>query len=802
MSGRRRAPAPPVPTGLAGRGALRRLLLPLLVLVLGWGLAGPTPAAAQAAPAGSDSALEGARGLLDAQRPLSAARLLARALSEGRVAGAEALLLAARAHAAYGAWGAVDRLLEGQPWLDELAGAEGRLLLARARLETGDPAGAVRAFERLADAAAAGRPQAAVGHAAALMAAERPRAAARVLLAAAARHPELAAWLRFDALRALAEEGDTAAAGRLAPALLAEPALPADSVRGLRALAAFRAGDAAGGVRLARGVGGALGAALDGEWVGPALLAAGDTAEATAAFRRALVAAAPPEAVGAALLALDPGWAVHAEVAAADRRSGRPARARAALEAALERAPAAERPGLAERLAALRAAAGDHAGALEALEPWLEDPAVEPERRAALWLAASRGLGALGRAEAAEEALARAAEVGAAAGSAAGTPGFAAFLLADRRHDRGETEAAREAYEGVVERFGGTRYAELALSRLGMLALAAGRPAEAVARFDDYRRRYPNGEWVQGALYWSGRARQVTGEEEAARTLYRRALRQDPLGYYGMRGAERLGADAWVEAAPREAPEPALDAASARLLARMEALRAVGWTDRARAELRAAPRPPGGEAGRLAMALALNRAGWTAEGVARGHAVRARRGTWTLPLLRAVYPLIYAPALRAAAADRGLPPALVAAVARRESMFDREIVSAAGAVGLLQLMPATAESVAAREALADFRLPQLAVPEVNLRLGTRYLADMLDRFGGSRVAALVAYNAGPHRWLAWRGYPETGGDEEAFVERIPFRETRDYVRAVLALERLYARLYASELAGAGAGPGG
>lgn len=742
---------------------------------------------------------------------MAAARHVSRALSDGRAGGPEALLLAARAHAEYGAWPAVRRLLVAQPWLDDEAGGEGRQLLARAYVRLDSAEVALRHFQRLPSADAdhpsspasgwpaprlaegpGDPPLTVLGHAEALARLGRHREAAERLLDAAAAHPDLGPWLRFEVLGALAAAGDTAAAGRVARSLAPEAAVPSDSVRGHLALAAFRAGDPARGLELAQVVYGPMRAALEDEWVGPARLAAGDTVGAVRAWRGALAAGVLSPEGARILLELDPGWEVLAEVGRAELRAGRRAAGRQRLAEALERAPEEDRPELVGRLAAALRAGGEHAAAWRTLAPWLERTEPPPERRATLWLEAYRTLSALARPAEAEEALERAAEIGAQAPDRASDGAFAAYLLADRRHDDGDWAGARAAYEATVERFPRSRLAELALARLGVRALTDGRAAEAAARFETYRRRYPNGEWAHGARYWSGRALEATGDSAAARALYRESVRADPLGYYGWRAADRIGADPWSELAPTDSREPVLDSASARLLERMAALRRLGWSDRARAELGAAPRPPGGAKGQLALALALNRAGWTREGVSRAWAVRSRSSEWSVPLLRAVYPFPYRVALTRTAAERGLDTFLVAAVARRESMFDREIVSSAGAVGLLQLLPGTAAAVARQAGLPEFREEQLTVPEVNLRLGVAYLDDMLARFGGSRVAALVSYNAGPHRWLAWRDFPEAAGGEEALVERIPFRETREYVRAILSLERIYRVLHAGE----------
>jgi soluble lytic murein transglycosylase len=131
----------------------------------------------------------------------------------------------------------------------------------------------------------------------------------------------------------------------------------------------------------------------------------------------------------------------------------------------------------------------------------------------------------------------------------------------------------------------------------------------------------------------------------------------------------------------------------------------------------------------------------------------------------------------------------VAGVARQESAFDPRAVSSAGAVGLMQLMPATAAELARASRRPAPDRDALTNPELSLALGARYLADLLARFDGSRTAALISYNAGPRRYLRWRSYPEFRGDRELMIERIPFAETRRYVKAVLRNVELYRRLY-------------
>ncbi len=158
-----------------------------------------------------------------------------------------------------------------------------------------------------------------------------------------------------------------------------------------------------------------------------------------------------------------------------------------------------------------------------------------------------------------------------------------------------------------------------------------------------------------------------------------------------------------------------------------------------------------------------------------------------------VVPAAYFPLSEDLAGDLPVERALALAVARRESEFDPVVVSPAGARGLMQLMPATARDVSADLGLPYDRDGLTADPAYNARLGTTYLAGLIDAFGPAPVLVAVGYNAGPGRaidWVAARGDPrEPGLDVVDWIEHIPFRETRNYVMRVTESVMVYrARL--------------
>ena len=157
------------------------------------------------------------------------------------------------------------------------------------------------------------------------------------------------------------------------------------------------------------------------------------------------------------------------------------------------------------------------------------------------------------------------------------------------------------------------------------------------------------------------------------------------------------------------------------------------------------------------------------------------------------YPMPHAQAIDAQARARELEPALVFGLIRQETRFMPGLRSSAGAVGLMQVMPATARWTARRLGL-EIDSARLEDIDLNLRLGTSYLRLVLDDFGGSQALAAAAYNAGPGRPRRWREGQEI--DAAAWTENIPFAETRDYVKKVLA----NASVYAARLAASGPGP--
>ncbi|MBT6404653.1 MAG: lytic transglycosylase domain-containing protein [Rhodospirillaceae bacterium] len=308
--------------------------------------------------------------------------------------------------------------------------------------------------------------------------------------------------------------------------------------------------------------------------------------------------------------------------------------------------------------------------------------------------------------------------------------------------------------------------------------------------------RYPISR-ARGA-FWKGRAAAARGEQEHAREWWQRAA-EHPSTFYGQQALFSLGTQApRFEFAQPSDPVIRETFVSHELVVLVQRLHALG----ADASLRTFLLHLSGLAKNVEERLLVAQLAHEAD--RPREAVRAAKRANQLDNIvgAAGYPLWPLPKRDA---DTPLEDALVLSVIRQESGFDRTAISRAGARGMMQLMPATAQQVAKGLSEPYNRSRLLTDPGYNIRLGGGYLEQMLKRFNGSAPLALAAYNAGPHRVIRWvreNGDPRTGEiDMLDWIETIPFSETRNYVQRVLESVPVYRHLLSdTQLAETGAIP--
>jgi soluble lytic murein transglycosylase-like protein len=284
--------------------------------------------------------------------------------------------------------------------------------------------------------------------------------------------------------------------------------------------------------------------------------------------------------------------------------------------------------------------------------------------------------------------------------------------------------------------------------------------------------------YILGRILSEKIIKRVPGDKQPG-DFYRQARDADPKGYYGTLSSCILGEPPACIAMAADAAE---DAGAPPEEPLVDGFIAFGLTSEAYEAVRSR-RSLLNEAALSYYAQAMERAGDFRSAMNLMAAVAGRR-MLSPDEMKILYPRAFASVIEALSTGANLSPAFLYGMIREESFFDPDVVSSAGAVGLAQLMPATAADVAKRLKLPD---PDLTDPQASLTLGASHFTGLLERVG-SLPMALLAYNAGLSRSRSWDR--QTGGLRlDLFVESVPYEESRQYVRKILVSTVIYANLY-------------
>ena len=356
-------------------------------------------------------------------------------------------------------------------------------------------------------------------------------------------------------------------------------------------------------------------------------------------------------------------------------------------------------------------------------------------------------------------------------------------------------------YGELAKRFPESKYASSAHWRSGWLNYRIGNYSEAARIFDEQIRMYPNSHEAPSALYWRAHIYENQEHKPAdAAEYYKTVLRLYPHYYYGMLSQQRLAAlgsvapehnailDAMqpgtIPELSDDVPEDDPHVVKAQLLAN------AGLNEYIEPEIRAAEGSDEWGAFAEAEIYASYGESW--------HAMRLLKRAIpfytsapieSIPVAywRILFPQNYWADIKADAEKNGLDPYMVASLIRQETEFNPTAISNKNAYGLMQLLPAVGKSMAKQEGVKHFATNDLLNPSTNILLGTHYLRQMLDKFGGQPEYAFAAYNAGDDRVTDWQSVGNYHGMDE-FVESIPFTETREYVQAIVRNEEIYRQL--------------
>jgi soluble lytic murein transglycosylase len=372
---------------------------------------------------------------------------------------------------------------------------------------------------------------------------------------------------------------------------------------------------------------------------------------------------------------------------------------------------------------------------------------------------------------------------------------WALYLKGTLHEDRGEMEAAIDAFRSAAQYAGYPERVRDALWREGWAQYRTKRYAEARSTLDTLAARTDDVLARLRPRYWAARASALAGAPEKGRKELADLAHEFPLTYYGWRAQERLALEGDGLVVTQRNLAEGTRRVDDEAIERVALLIEAGLDDMARSELRFAARRARGFVDRTQVGILLARVGdyhRANELVVTAYSDSLARGLQ--PGREALWWLSWPPAYRETIreilpSEASIEPELVSAIMREESHYRVDARSSVGALGLLQLMPSTAAQLAREKGIENFESEDLFDPRTNIILGAAYLDQLGTRFDGRMSAAIGSYNAGPRRVSSWlRG----GGKEledDVWVENIPYDQTRSYVKRVLRSLHAYKSFY-------------
>lgn len=403
----------------------------------------------------------------------------------------------------------------------------------------------------------------------------------------------------------------------------------------------------------------------------------------------------------------------------------------------------------------------------------------------------------------------------------------ALFLTGNIYREADDLKKALTFYDRLAAEYPESKFADSAFWWKAWASYGAGDYRTAEQTLQELVLRYPKSFLVNQARYWQGRISEKTGSTAKAVAYYGSVLKRAPYTYYGYRAGERLmsiqGSDSTVKTNEAVEPDPECadglcpdDAAGGsaaddgppvwtgealKTLAAEPAftrsleLLYLDMKTEAAAELSMLqarlPRKRGAllglsktffELGDYYRSLMLVLTNY--ERYLDGKAGDAPRDFWLL-----AYPQGYWDSIVSYSRKYGQDPYFIAAIIREESQFRAEALSAAGARGVMQVMPTTGAWVAQAVRVPGFGPNKLFDSDTAINIGTWYIGHLMKRFKGDALFTAAAYNAGPEAVTAWLARNGRGTERDEFVESIPFSETRSYVKKVMRNYAEYKRIY-------------
>jgi soluble lytic murein transglycosylase len=404
----------------------------------------------------------------------------------------------------------------------------------------------------------------------------------------------------------------------------------------------------------------------------------------------------------------------------------------------------------------------------------------------------------------------------------------ALYRLALAYWNRDDNAKALEHFSQLKKRYPKSTFLDFAQFASARIYETVGKPEDALRLYREFPKKFPQSKWLteavwreawihygwadynkanasfkrlaalagaesykNAALYWQGRTAEKVELPDEAKQLFLQILNGKEDSYYkgpAQRRLAGLGALSEAEKAnpsPATEPTPSLPSNLSFHLTRAQELAQLSLNQLAISELDESQRfGPADPAASLVLVREYARNRAFGRSVALANQIQLPYGD----LERYRYPLAYWDTVQKVAGETGIDPYLVLALIRQESLFDPKSLSPAFAYGLMQLLPSTAARTASQLGLPPPQPERLFEPDLNLNLGIHHLKELLQFYPNDPIKAIAAYNAGRSAVARWEKQIRTD-DPEEFIERIPYSETRLYVKLVLRNRLNYQRLY-------------
>ncbi|MFQ5787318.1 MAG: transglycosylase SLT domain-containing protein, partial [Thermodesulfobacteriota bacterium] len=337
-------------------------------------------------------------------------------------------------------------------------------------------------------------------------------------------------------------------------------------------------------------------------------------------------------------------------------------------------------------------------------------------------------------------------------------------------------------YDELLRKYPNSEYAEDGAWYLGWIYYKRGMLNEALAAFSAYTNSSSSYN-SSSNKYWKARALEKQGRRQEALSLYEELARSTLPSYHSYLAQKKTGIKPYLGVSGDEINTQSSNVNNGK--AKAELLIDLEMFDDAISEIDIIREESINEQDLMQVSLLYANADDFYNSIKIAQRLNLPQA------IELSYPRGYKEIVRAYSKKYNVDEYLIYSIMREESRFQKNAVSPANAIGLMQLIPSTARSTARQVGISGFNVDMLNIPRINIELGIYYFKKVLDEFNGDVHLALASYNAGPHRAADWM-VRFHNFEKDEFVEEIPFRETRNYIRRILRSYGAYKAIYGNE----------